>query len=66
MGKIMTEQLRQELCKVVFNTLDFCGNAIDAARDWMIENDIDFNEQTLHNNVLQCIVKYALNEVETL
>ena len=59
MGKIMTNKLRDELYKVVANTLDFCGNALESAEEWMIENDISYDQRTLKNNVFQCVVMYT-------
>lgn len=59
MPKIMTNTLREELYEVVANTIDFGGNPMETGEQWMIENDIDYNQRTLENNVFQCVVRHA-------
>ena len=40
----MTKDQIKEMATVICNTWDFCGNEREAAKEWAVENNIEFSE----------------------
>jgi hypothetical protein len=40
----MNRKLKNELKRIIFSTLDFCGNTHDATREFCIENNLYHND----------------------